>query len=783
MNPKRNATINEAATPIAIRVYPLKKDDTDSQSTTGRKFWRGPDALVVLDTETRIDARQTLTFGSYQNIIQGRRIEEGLFYGDNLLPRELQILRCYVRRRKPDVVPEGRQEIRLLPLREFLKEFYLDAYKTRCLVVGFNLPFDLSRLAFDVAIARRRYAGGFSLGLWTYFDKKNGRECRNPHRPRILIKHIDSKRALIGFGGRYETDDEDRIPDDSATGEPDEEFKFRGHFLDLRTLAFALTDRAYSLDAACKDFGVEYPKLKVTKHGSVTERYVDYNRRDVLATSELAGKLLEEFRKHPLSMQATKAFSPASIGKGYLRDMGIAPVIERQPKFPTRYLGNAQSAFFGGRSSAHIRKVAVPVVYTDFLSMYPTVNSLMGLWNFVVADRIRVVDRCQNEVRNLLRRTSFADLFRPSMWKRFAYFVRVIPDRDALPSRSCYSIESNDWQVAVNYLSAHSGNRKDALWFSLPDIIASQLITGRAPRIVDAFRLDAVGKLEELKPISLRSAISVDPAKQDFFKVVIEQRKLLGSRTDLAPIEKERLNKALKVLANAASYGIYAEMNREESEKPVRINCHGIDRKPFSCMVLHPDKTGEYCFPPLAALITGAARLMLALLERSVTDKGGTYAMEDTDSMAIVATERGGLIPCPGGPHRSEEGKESIKALSWRDVDQISRTFARLNPYDRKAVPGSILKIEDDNRHPITKKQRQLYCVAISTKRYALFERLKYGTPRLLRKKGGDAEDRWSEHGLGHLLNPIDPESEDRDWISKIWLNIVRRTLGLPTNY
>ena len=58
----------------------------------------------------------------------------------------------------------------------------------------------------------------------------------------------------------------------------------------------------------------------------MTDRYVDYNRRDVLATSELASKLLEEFQKHPLSMQATKAFSPASIGKGYLRDMGINPL-------------------------------------------------------------------------------------------------------------------------------------------------------------------------------------------------------------------------------------------------------------------------------------------------------------------------------------------------------------------------------------------------------------------------------------------------------------------------
>jgi hypothetical protein len=26
----------------------------------------------------------------------------------------------------------------------------------------------------------------------------------------------------------------------------------------------------------------------------------------------------------------------------------------------------------------------------------------------------------------------------------------------------------------------------------------------------------------------------------------------------------------------------------------------------------------------------------------------------------------------------------------------------------------------------------------------------------------------WPEHGLGDLLNPIDSESEDRDWIAQI---------------
>lgn len=51
------------------------------------------------------------------------------------------------------------------------------------------------------------------------------------------------------------------------------------------------------------------------------------------------------------------------------------------------------------------------------------------------------------------------------------------------------------------------------------------------------------------------------------------------------------------------------------------------------CRVAHADKPGEYCFPPVASLITSAARLMLALLERAVSVEGGTYAMEDTDSI------------------------------------------------------------------------------------------------------------------------------------------------------
>jgi hypothetical protein len=40
-------------------------------------------------------------------------------------------------------------------------------------------------------------------------------------------------------------------------------------------------------------------------------------------------------------------------------------------------------------------------------------------------------------------------------------------------------------------------------------------------------------------------------------------------------------------------------------------------------------------------------------------------------------------------------------------------------------------------------------------------------------------DDRCSEHGLGHLLNPADPENEDREWIAEVWLSMIKKSLGI----
>lgn len=768
-------TIDEIA--IAVRGYPVSASSEirEASKTAGAL----PSHAFVFDCETRTDAAQTLTFGCYRYYVDGECAEEGLFHADGLTSEELACLRDYTRMRRADVKPPRSDHIQLHDRDDFLRIVYQAAFKARAVVVGFNLPFDISRLAFDVSEARGMFAGGFSFGIWDW-TRPDGTTAENKYRPRIVVKHIDSKRALKAFTKAAGTDKVDRIPEESTSGKLDKRYGFRGHFLDLRTLAFALTDRGHSLESACNIFGVEHGKQKVDIHGTVTPDYIDYCRRDVLATAELYVKLRNEYDRHPIPLQATKAFSPASIGKGYLRAMGVQPVLRRQPDFPRIVIGSGMSGFYGGRTGIHIRRVTVPVVYCDFLSMYATVNTRMNLWRFMIAASIEVEDATEDVSRFLMGLTPEL-LFKSSTWPKLTAFVQLEPDGDVLPARAVYDENAKSWQVGVNHL--YQGTSGEKLWYALPDVVASVLLTGRVPRITRAVRLRPKGYQRGLKPVLLGGEIRVDPRRTDFFKTVIEERKGLALRDDLSAEDKKRLDQFLKVLANSTSYGILAEMVRHElpAGTTERVDVYGLDDEPFQCKVAAPETPGEYCFPPIAALITSAARLQLALLERLVTNAGGTYAMEDTDSMAIVATEAGGLIPCPGGQHRLPDGREAVKALSWAQVRDIQARFESLNPYDRTAVPGSILKIEDDNFDPTTGEQREIHCFAISAKRYALFIYNDRGEPALLQKGVNNKTDGWSEHGLGHLLNPTDPDSADRDWIRQVWLIVIRDAAGLPT--
>jgi hypothetical protein len=585
--------------PIAVRVFP----DLEGWAPDGTgKTLATPDAILTFDCESRTDPAQALTFGSYRFAADDRCLEEGLFTAADLKRDEKAVVTRYVRTHDADTDPDGRRELQSRSLSDFLTYFYRMAYQGRALVVAFNFPFDASRLAYDFGNARGRYLGGFSLKLFNYRDRE-GNVRAHPYRIGIAIKQIDSKRALKQFSGGIEQDEEDRIPEGSTTGKPEKDYTFRGHILDARTLAFALTDRGLSLEDACELFGVEHGKQKVKRHGIVTPKYISYNRRDVLATCELTRKLLDEYALHPIPLQVTKAYSPASIGKAYLRAMGITPILKRMPDFPKRYLGNSESSFYGGRASAHIRKVPVPVCYVDFLSQYSTVNVLMGLWRFVTAREIAVVEDAREELAALLAEVAPDWVLDPANWKRFAGYARVIPDGDILPLRAKYG--GNDWQIGVNYAHAGTDDSDGALWYSWPDLVASVLLTGKQPRITEAFKIEPISTMDGLKAVKFRGQVPIDPRTQDFFKVVIEERMRLPKRKELSEGERDRLKRSLKTFGSATSYGIWAQMDRQESKAKVDFECYGIDATPYPCRAQHPESPGEFCFPPLAALITG----------------------------------------------------------------------------------------------------------------------------------------------------------------------------------
>ena len=198
--------------PLSVRVYPESPNpafDKTQSSAHRLKTWRQPNAMLVLDTETRVDATQRLTCGSYRCFTDGVCQEEGLFFGTDLPDHDREVLEHYVAGHSAEAESK---ELKLLTLQQFHSKFYLAVYKGRCLLVGFNIPFDLSRIARNFAAARGRFAGGFSLGLWSYLDE-SGSECENKYRPRIAIKHIDGKRALKGFTARNACDPADLIPD------------------------------------------------------------------------------------------------------------------------------------------------------------------------------------------------------------------------------------------------------------------------------------------------------------------------------------------------------------------------------------------------------------------------------------------------------------------------------------------------------------------------------------------------------------------------------------------
>ena len=249
-------------------------------------------------------------------------------------------------------------------------------------------------------------------------------------------------------------------------------------------MAAALFSCSFDLAGLAKFLKTPSQKLGTNQHGArLKATYVRYALQDVQVTWECFVTLVGKYELHQLSQtHLGKVLSEASLGKAYLSEMNVRPWREVQPDFPDELLGIIVSTYYGGRAEVRLRRSLAQVLYCDFLSMYPTVCTLMGLWRFVIAKGL-TWRNVSGGTQEFLERVAISDLQASDTWRQLTTLVKLTPTDDIFPTRAKYDTLTPGAQnraASVTIGLNHSTGEKP-LWYTLADVVASKLLTGKTP--------------------------------------------------------------------------------------------------------------------------------------------------------------------------------------------------------------------------------------------------------------------------------------------------------------
>ena len=685
------------AEPIRLRFYtgnykhPIHRQNNENANNG---------MVLTMSTETTSDQQQALTFGSCTVWINGLLYKICLFHDENLDKEKIELIRQVgktLQQQKNCIVT-------VLSKDEFATNvFYPYVYEARAKCVGFDLPYELSRLATSWGTARK-IQDAFSIKL---VDD-------NPRLPAIRIKSINSDAAFIQFATPLRTKSEKKkVPTCKV---------YRGYFLDLKTLGYAMSNDSFDgMDDVARTFGID-TNLKSRK--GITEQSIQNNVEKSLTTYRLYCKIISVLEGVFLIKpnHANKLYSPASIGKLYLEKLNIKPLLENNPGFSKNILGNLMTAYYGGRVETRIRKTPIPVTYLDCTSTYPTVFSLMGMYLFLIADKIETVITT-DKTQKFLDGVTLQDISDKETWQHLATICKVIPDGNMIVPVRCSYGSKKIQNIGVNYLKSTDGT---SLWYTVSDLIASKLLTGHTPTIQKAITFDPIGIQQNIpdEEIEIFKGVTINPRKENFIKQLIEKR--LGMKQSLDSEIDTTIQNTIKIIANTASYGIHIQVNSESEKQNEPVTVYGIDESfPANQNNLSRKEVPAKHFNPiLGVFLPAAARLVLAAAESLVVShRDGYVAYMDTDSIMV----------------------------SPKHAKEIQDFFQKLNPYISNDV--QIMKIEKSDDGKILEN---VLFYGISSKRYILFEY-------------DDIENKFdihkfTSHGLGHLL-----DVDEKQW----WHNIL----------
>jgi hypothetical protein len=355
----------------------------------------------------------------------------------------------------------------------------------------------------------------------------------------------------------------------------------------------------------------------------------------------------------------------------------------------------------------------------DFTSQYPSLFCLLNVERFLSAERFEARDSTE-AVRAFVGSLTADELLKRETWENPLLWslCEVEADGEILPLRSPYSPKAGPPTIGWNYVTTEDGT---TLPYLLPDVIAATLLGGKAPKIVRAISFVPVGN-QALEPISI---LGTEVVPDDNLIQRLSEARIREKAEKRGGWEARALG--LKILVNAASYGVFVEVNVKRNRGDMEV-C-GLDAvesfEEDGAMVEEP---GELFSPLLGAMITSGGHLLLALLDTVAERSGAEVVYCDTDSAFVTPSK---IAP------------------------EIARRFDALNPY---SVKVALLKDETPD-HTAT-----VSFFGLSSKRYALFERDRHGRVRVL--KGSD-------HGLGVYQVPTNREEFTR----RVWEQLIEAAL------
>jgi len=761
--------------PVAVRAWarPVGWKPTRRRRRPGS--W--PRAAFLLATVARPVPGEPLRFGACALLpsqLPGQRpLDVHLFYPDDCPPAERALLA---------EVAAARGSPPPLSQRELAKLFFRRCYRQRLPLVAFGLPPQLGRLAAGWRAAR---GGGFSLifgtrpcppGRRTPAERRrrpllpNG-EIEDGDRPRVTVRPLDGQRAETRFGGRGRPDPQDRAPDGEA-GRPRGGYVYPGHFVDLSTVATvqASGERYPTVAAAAEAF-----EVRTGDHGAAAGDKADSDlAAGVLAElDDLAAlylRLLDCHQRTPGGdrISLDQVYSAASYADALLEAVGLELPLARcdLPEYGHAY---GMGAFFGGDCGVAVRHLDVPVAYLDVTGHYPVSAHLAGAFGSLRATRLELVAEDPAELQRFLAGLTVKRLLaNPTLWRRLGRTVCLVePNEDLLPHRVGHR---NRLLLKTAPLRS-----REPLPYMLADLAGSLLRAGPPPRIVSAFSIRPVPRhRKKLRPLVLPSGHVFYPSREDLFLALAEERLCLKRLPSPSGAEHERQAKLVKLIVNAACYGLLCQINVQPVSADVELV--GLDGTVQTIGVDAVEEPGRWSMPLVAAGVTATGRLLLQLARTLVEKTGGTVCSWDTDSLCVAATPDGGLIPCPGGPYRDGRGQEAILALSFAQLANVQDELEQLSPYNSGLRPDPaaplLLALEPENFDPDSGGRLELHLHATAAKNYDLYTLSSGSQPTITLRK-------WSEHGLGHLRTPGQPDADDRDWIEQGRLHLLSQRLGI----